>query len=175
VTIQDLTNQALDAIEQSKVKSSASLYADDLQFTGPVPMPLNKDQYLDLMEKVTRGVPNWNFHRHDLRVEGQTVIVPVQVTGTHSQTLPGLMPGMPDLPPTHRSFRIPPEVIQITFRGHHEIRLAIFVEGGWCSSIRDERGLVRYGVVRFPRRICGCRSDRDADPTWHSRSDQRWW
>ena len=108
--IQDITNQVLDAVEKGRAKSTADLYADNFTFTGPMPMELNKNQYLDIMSKVTAGAPDWKFNRHDLRVEGQTVVVPVQITGTQTKTLPALMPDMRDLPPTNRSFRIPPEV-----------------------------------------------------------------
>jgi SnoaL-like domain len=138
----DLTNRALDAMESGTIKSSSSLYSDDFTLTGPIPMPLNKNQYLDLMEKVTKGVPDWNFHRHDLRTEGQTVFVPVQITGTQNRTLPGLMPDMPDLPPTNRSFRLPPEVVQITFRGDKISRIHVDpVPGGGIPGMLEQLGV----------------------------------
>jgi hypothetical protein len=140
--IAEIANQALDFIEKGDIDSSRSLYTDDFTFTGPVPMPLNKDQYLDLMKKVTKGVPNWNFHRHDIRVEGQTVIVQVQVAGTQTGTLSSLMPGMPDLPPTNRSFRTPPEVIRITFRGDRAIDVHVdSVPGGGIPGMLQQLGV----------------------------------
>jgi hypothetical protein len=140
--IKEITSKVLDALEKGDIKSSASYYADNLTFSGPVPMPLNKTQFLDLMTKVTTGVPDWKFNKHDLRVEGQTVIVPVQVTGTQTRTLPGLMPGMPDLPATNRSFRIPPEVIRVTFQGDRVVDIHVDpVPGGGIPGMLEQLGV----------------------------------
>jgi hypothetical protein len=140
--IQDITNQVLDGLEKGEIKSTANRYADNFTFSGPVPMPLNKNQFMDLMSKVLTGVPNWKFNRHDLRVEGQTVLVPVQVTGTQTQTLPGLMPGMPDLPATNRAFRIPPEVIRVTYQGERIVDIHVDpVPGGGIPGMLEQLGV----------------------------------
>jgi hypothetical protein len=140
--IQDITNQVLDALEKGDAKSTAKYYTENFTFSGPVPMALNKDQFLDLMTKVTTGVPDWKFNRHDLRVEGQTVIVPVQVTGTQTRMLPALMPGMPDLPATQRAFRIPPEVIRVTFQGERVMDIHVDpVPGGGIPGMLEQLGV----------------------------------
>jgi hypothetical protein len=139
---EDVVNKALDYIESNDLNSSKSLYSDDFTFSGPVPVPLNKAQYLELMGKVLQGVPNWNFHRHDLRVEGDTVIVPVRVAGTQTGRLPGLMPDMPDLPATNRSFRNPPEEMRITVRGDRIVDVNIEpVPGGGVLGMLEQLGV----------------------------------
>jgi hypothetical protein len=140
--IQDIVNQVLDSLERGDVKLTAHYYADNFTFSGPVPEPLNKSQFLDLMTKVTQGVPDWNFNRGKLRVEGHTVIVPVQVTGTQTRMLPGLMPGMPDIPATNRSFRNPPETIRVTFQGERAVDLHVDpVPGGGIPGMLEQLGV----------------------------------
>ena len=140
--IQDITNQVLDAIEKGKVQSSANYYADNFRLVGPMPTPQTKTEYLDVMTKVTSGIPNWNFNRHDLRVEGQTVIVPVHVTGTQSRTLPSLIPGMPDLPASNRSFSLPNEVMRIKFQGERIVECQIDpVPGGGLGGVLEQLGV----------------------------------
>lgn len=142
MSIQDITNQALDAVERGDVRSSASLYADDFRFTGPLPTPLDKNQYLDVMEKVRQGAPNFRFNRHDLHIDGQTVVVPVQITGTQTGTLRSLMPGMPDLPPTGKSFRLPPETIRVRFQGDRAVEVHVDeVPGGGILGMLEQLGV----------------------------------
>ena len=140
--IQDITNQVLDATEKGKLKSVASYFADNFKLTGPMPTPQNKDQYLDTMAKLTSGIPNWNFNRHDLRVEGQTVVVPVRVTGTQSRPIPSLMPGMPDLPASNRSLSLPNETIRVKFQGERIVEVHVDpVPGGGVTGILEQLGV----------------------------------
>ena len=140
--IQDITSKALDAIERGDIQSTADDYAENFTFSGPVPMPLNKSQYLDIMAKVTSGVPNWNFNREPARVQGQKVIVPVHITGTQTRTLPGLMPGMPDLPATNRSFTNPHETIEVTFQGERIVDIHVEpVPGGGILGMLEKLGV----------------------------------
>jgi hypothetical protein len=140
--ILDVTNQALDAIEKGQTKASENLYADNFRLTGPVPMPVDKSMYFDLMTKVTSGIPNWSFNRHDMRVEGQTVVVPVRVTGTQSKLLPSLMPGMLDLPATNRSFQSPPELMHIHFQGEKIVEVHVDpVPGGGIMGVLEKLGV----------------------------------
>src|SRR5512138_1845245 len=115
--IQDITYQILDAMEKGNIKSTADQFTDNFRFTGPMPKPLTKDEFLDLMAKINKGVPNLKFGHREYHVNGQTVNVTIQVSGTQSRTLPSLMPGMPELPPTNKTFRLPPETLQVTFQG----------------------------------------------------------
>ncbi len=140
--IQDITNQVLDAIEKGKVKSVSNYFADSFKLVGPMPKPQNKEQYLDELTKLTSGIPNWNFNRHDLRVDGQTVVVPVHITGTQSRKIPSLMPDMPDLPASNRSFSLPNEIIRMKFRGESIVEVNIDpVPGGGINGILEQLGV----------------------------------
>jgi hypothetical protein len=140
--IQDIVNHVLDSLERGDAQSDARYYADNFTFSGPVPEPLDKSQFLDLMAKMTSGIPDWKFNRGKLRVEGQTVIVPVQITGTQTRTMPSLMPGMPDLPATNRSIRNPPEVIQVTFQGERVVDIHVDpVPGGGVLGMLEQLGV----------------------------------
>jgi len=111
----DIVEKALSDIEKGAI--AASTYTDDMIFSGPVPQPLNREQYLGLMKGITAGVPDWNFHAHNLVVQGDTVQVNIKITGRQTRTLPGLMPGMFALPPTNKHFTLPGERLNITVRG----------------------------------------------------------
>ena len=139
--IQDITTQILDAIERGNVRSMAKYFTDDFSFTGPMPVAQDKTQFMDMMTKITNAVPDWKFNRHDLEVEGQSVHVPVQVTGTKTRRLPALMPGMSELQPTNRSFQIPSETLHVTFRGDRISNIHVDpVPGGGIPGMLEQLG-----------------------------------
>lgn len=140
--IQDIANQILDAVEKGNVKSTSKHFTDDFRLSGAMPVAMDKDQYLDVMSKVTSAVPDWKFNRHDLRVEDQTVIIPVRVTGTQTHLLHSLQAGIPDLPPTNRSFRLPAETIRMTFRGERVSNIHLDpVPGGGIQGMLEQLGV----------------------------------
>jgi predicted ester cyclase len=112
----ETVKKALTDIEKGTI--AASTYTDDMTFSGPVPQPLNRDQYVDLMRALVEAIPDWNFHARDFTADGDTVHVAISITGTQTRTLRGLMPGMPDLPPTGKHAALPPERLSITVRGN---------------------------------------------------------
>jgi hypothetical protein len=140
--IQDITNQVLDAIEKGRPRSAEKYYADNFKFTGPMSQAQDKEQYISTMEKITQGVTGWNFNRHDIRVDANTVMVPVRISGTHTRTLPSLGPGMPDLPASNRSFHLANEVIRVIFQGDRISEMHVDpVAGGGVSGMLEQLGM----------------------------------
>ncbi len=109
-----LVQKALADIEQCRV--DASDYADDMTFTGPMPHPLKRDEYLGLMKAIVDASPDWNFHSRDFALEGDTVHLSVAITGTQTRPLPPLLPGMSPVPPTNKRFALPEEHLEISVR-----------------------------------------------------------
>ena len=124
----EIVKNAMTDIEKGAIKASS--YTEDMIFSGPVPQPLNRDQYLDLMHALVGASPDWNFHARDFTVEGDTVQISISITGTQTRTLPGLMPGMPDLPATGKQFSLPGEHLTITVRGNQISQLVARVPPG---------------------------------------------
>jgi SnoaL-like protein len=89
---------------------------DDFTFSGPVPVPLNRDQFAGLSQAIHRGAPDWNFNAGQPQENGATIVIPVQITGTNTGELADVIPGVPPVAPTGKSFSLPTEHISITFR-----------------------------------------------------------
>jgi hypothetical protein len=137
---QEVVKKALADIEKGAI--DASIYTEDMVFSGPVPQPIQRDEYVTLLKKLVEGCPDWNFHASDFSERGDTVKVTVGITGTQTRTLPGLMPGMLALPPTNKSFIIPEEHISFKVRGDKISECVVDkVPGGGVMGILAQLGV----------------------------------
>jgi len=107
----EIVKKALAEIEKGAI--DASTYSEDMTFSGPVPKPIKRDEFITLIKNLVGACPDWNFHARDFTVLGDTVKVTVGITGTQTRTLPGLLPGMEALPPTNKCFMLPEEHLSI--------------------------------------------------------------
>lgn len=137
---EEVVKKSLTDIEKGTI--DASIYTEDMIFSGPVPQPMNRDEYVSLLKSIVAGVPDWNFHAKDYVVRGDTVGVAVKITGTQTRILPSLIPGMQPLPATNRSFMLPEEHLTIKVRGGRiaECRSDV-VAGGGVSGMLAQLGV----------------------------------
>src|SRR5437588_5886443 len=98
MTNEELIRTAFTTIENGNVDESAKYFADDMTFSGPVPEPIGKETFLNLHRAMLTGIPNWKFNFEKLGEEGDAVTGRVQITGTQTNTLPPVLPGLSPLP-----------------------------------------------------------------------------
>ena len=130
------------AFEAGQFEDAASYLADDFVFSGPVPEPVGKKEFVGLQSGLIQGIPDWKFNGHNFRSQGDTTNCVVQITGTHTGTIPGLMPGMPDVPATGKHFSLPEEPSRVVVR---DGKIASFatdqVPGGGVMGIFQQLGI----------------------------------
>src|SRR5215468_4152334 len=112
-----LVQAAMAAIEAGDMAKAASYMTDDFVFSGPVPEPIGKDQFLGLQGGLVAAFPDWKFNATDLKAQGDKVTSTVHITGTHTATLDTHIPGMPPVPATGKKVALPPEPFAATIRG----------------------------------------------------------
>ncbi len=136
----DVVKKALADIEKGAI--DASLYTEDMIFSGPVPKPMKRDEYVTLLKNIVGASPDWNFHAKDFTVGGDTVKVTVAITGTQTRALPGLLPGMQALPPTNKRFILPEEHLSLKVRGDKISEcIADTVPGGGVMGMLAQLGV----------------------------------
>jgi hypothetical protein len=111
----EIVKTALGNMEKGTIRESD--YTEDMTFSGPVPKPLKREEYVSLMKNLVAGIPDWNFHARNFSADGDTVRVTVEITGTQTRTLKPVMPGMEALPPTNRKFKLPEEHLTVKVQG----------------------------------------------------------
>jgi predicted ester cyclase len=105
------------ALEARDFDKAASYLADDFVFTGPVPQPIGKQEFIAVQSAFEDAFPDWSFNSHNEVEQGDKVVAATQITGTHTHDLVLPMPGMPPIPATGKRVSLPEEHITFTFKG----------------------------------------------------------
>jgi predicted ester cyclase len=111
----DSAQAAMKAWEVYDANTFASYLSDDFVCTGPLPQPLNKEQYVGYMKAMMTAMPDWSFNAHILNEQGDTVLFVTQITGTHTGDLS--LPGLPIISPTGKKIALPNEHMEYTANG----------------------------------------------------------
>jgi predicted ester cyclase len=104
----------LDAVQKGDFENAKSMLAEDFQFSGPVPEPINRDAWLDMSTSLKTAFPDLDYHFRVIGTEGDVVRATSQLSGTHSGSfdLSGMNMGV--IPATDRTFAVKREKTKIT-------------------------------------------------------------
>jgi len=82
------TVQALmDSVQKGEFELAKSMLADDFQFSGPVPEPINKETWLEMSINLKAAFPDLNYHFKMIGTDGDVVRSTTQMSGTHTGNL----------------------------------------------------------------------------------------
>ena len=111
------TVQALmDAVQKGDLETVESMLADDFQFSGPVPEPINKEAWLGMSSSLRTAFPDLDYHFRVIGTQGDVVRTTSQWSGTHSDSfdLTGMNMGV--IPATNKTFVATREKAKITVK-----------------------------------------------------------
>lgn len=105
-----LAQAATKAWESKNVSDLASCLSDTVVCRGFLPQPLDKAQYVDLMQAVTMAFPDWSFNAQVLNEQpfteqSQSVLFVTRITGTHTGNL--ILPDLSIIPATGTKMTFP--------------------------------------------------------------------
>jgi predicted ester cyclase len=99
------TVQALmDSIQKGDFENAKSMLADDFQFSGPVPEPINAEAWLEMSASLKAAFPDLDYRFKVIGAEGDIVRSTAQLSGTHSSSLDLTGMNMGVIPATNKSF-----------------------------------------------------------------------
>lgn len=106
----------LDAVQKGDLETANSLLADDFQFSGPVPEPVNKDAWLGMTSSLRAAFPDLDYHFKVIGADGDIVRATSQLSGTHTASfdLTGMQMGV--IPATNKTFVATREKARITVK-----------------------------------------------------------
>ena len=112
------TVQALmDAVQKGDLEVAESMLADDFQFSGPVPEPINKQSWLGMSTILKTAFPDLDYHFRVIGTEDDVVRATSQLSGTHTGSFDLTKMEMGVIPATNKSFVTTREKTKITVRG----------------------------------------------------------
>ena len=99
------TVQALmDSIQKGDFVTAKSMLADDFQFSGPVPEPINAEAWIEMSDSLKTAFPDLDYHFKVIGAEGDVVRATAQLSGTHSGALDLTGMDMGVIPATNKAF-----------------------------------------------------------------------
>ncbi|NOH02667.1 MAG: SnoaL-like domain-containing protein [Chloroflexi bacterium] len=111
------TVQALmDAVQKGDLEHAKSMLADDFQFSGPIPEPINKDAWLEMSASLKTAFPDLDYHFKVIGAEGDVVRSTSQLSGTHNGAFDLTNMNMGVIPATNKTFSTKSEKTKITVK-----------------------------------------------------------
>jgi predicted ester cyclase len=137
------TVQALmDSIQKGDFGTAKSMLADDFQFSGSVPEPIQKEAWLEMSSNLKTAFPDLNYHFKVIGAEGDVVRAISQLSGTHTGSLDLTNMNMGIIPATDKTFSGKHEKTKITVKDDKITAWAVEpTEGGGLQAILDQLGV----------------------------------
>ena len=131
-----------EAFNAGDYDTVASYLADDFQFSGPVPEPIDGKQWIGMSKTLKAAFPDIKYNLRVVGVEGNVVTTVTQLTGTHTGDLDLTAMGMGVIPATGKSFSNPEERGETTVNGDKIVSMRIPpTEGAGLMGILAQIGV----------------------------------
>ena len=106
----------LDSVQKGDLENAKTMLADDFQFSGPTPEPINKEAWLGMSASLKTAFPDLDYHFKVIGTEGDVVRTTSQLSGTHTGSfdLTGMNMGV--IPATNKPFSAKLEKTKLTVR-----------------------------------------------------------
>jgi predicted ester cyclase len=138
----EIFKSCLEAIQKNDFKRVEDMLTDDFTFSGPVPQPIGKHDYIELQRALVYAIPDWKFNLSNIKDMGDKASGVVRISGTHTGTLRLGMMGIPEIPPSGRLIRNPEEPLTITIKDGKISKVeSIPVAGGGVEGILNQIGV----------------------------------
>jgi predicted ester cyclase len=111
------TVQALmDAVQKGDLEYAKSMLADDFQFSGLIPEPINKDAWLEMSASLKTAFSDIDYHFKVIGAEGDIVRSTSQLSGTHNGVFDLTNMNMGVISATNKTFSTKSEKTKITVK-----------------------------------------------------------
>lgn len=138
----------MEALETKQFEKAATYLADDFQFSGWTPLPLNKDQFIKIASELASGMPNLSYNFHDLHEvdallgEGSRARATIRVTGTQTDSFILTPLGLPPIPQMAQSISLPEEHWEYVVKDDTIATIDVEpVPGGGISGLLHQFGI----------------------------------
>ena len=138
----EIVQTLLDSVQKGDFVKTKSLLADDFQFSGPLPEPIDQEAWVGMNTRLQTAFPDLDYHFKVIGADGDVVRATMQLSGTHSGSFDLRTMDMGVIPATNKNFSAKPEKARVTVK-ENKIT-AWFVEptqGADLKSILDQLGV----------------------------------
>jgi predicted ester cyclase len=137
------TVQALmDSVQKGDFENAKTMLADDFQFSGSVPEPINAEAWLGMSASLRAAFPDLNYHFKVIGANGDVVKSTTQLSGTHSGSFDLTDMNMGVIPATNKAFSAKLEKTKVTVKDNKITLWAVEpTEGAGLKAILGQLGV----------------------------------
>ena len=112
----EIVQTLLDSVQKGDFVKTKSLLADDFQFSGPIPQPINREAWLGMSASLKTAFPDLDYHFKVIGADDDIVKTTSQLSGTHSGSFDLTNMKMGVIPATNKTFAAKLENTKITVK-----------------------------------------------------------
>ena len=138
----EIVQTLLDSVQKGDFETAKSMLADEFQFSGHIPEPINRDAWLAMSSSLRTAFPDLDYHFKVIGTDGDFVRSTSQLSGTHRGSFDLTNMNMGIIPATHQSFSAKVEKTKITVKENKITSWAIEpTDGAGLKAILDQLGV----------------------------------
>jgi len=137
----EIVKEFIAAMERGDIERAASFLSVDFTMSGLTPLPMSKDQYIDVKRGILAAFPDWSYNLSDFQEEAGVIRATAHVTGTHTGDLSVPIPDLPIIKATGKAIALPGETHLYSVRGGKISTIHVLVvPGGGFQGIYRQLG-----------------------------------
>lgn len=125
MSAEDVVRSMMTAVDSGDMEKAAGYLSADFVFSGPVPEPIGKVQWIAMQGQLLAAFPDWSFNLSDVQTEANVVTTTHQITGTNAGELDLSPLDLPKIPATGKSIRLAQERARCTVQNGQIVRIEI--------------------------------------------------
>ena len=138
----EIVQSLMDSIQKGDFVHAKTMLADNFQFSGPVPTPINRDSWLGMSASLKTAFPNLDYHFNVIGAQGDVVKTTSQLSGTHTDAFDLTAMNMGVIPATDKDFSVKVEKTKVTVKDNKVTSWAVEpTDGAGLSAILDQLGV----------------------------------
>ena len=144
----EIVQTLLDSVQKGDFVKTKSLLADDFQFSGPIPEPINREAWLEMSASLKTAFPDLDYHFKVIGADDDVVKTTSQLSGTHRGSFDLTNMNMGVIPATNKTFDAKLERTKITVKDNKITSWVVEpTEGAGLKAILGQLGVKLPTVV----------------------------
>jgi predicted ester cyclase len=138
----EIVQSLMDSIQKGDFNNAKTLLADDFQFSGPIPQPINREAWLGMSASLKTAFPDLDYHFKVIGADDDIVKTTSQLSGTHRGSFDLTNMKMGVIPATNKTFAAKLENTKITVKENKVTSWAVEpTQGAGLHAILEQLGV----------------------------------
>ena len=138
----EIVQTVMNSVQKGDFVTAKSLLADDFQFSGPIPEPVNREAWLAMSKNLRTAFPDLDYRFLVIDADGDAVKTTSQLSGTHTGSFDLTDMKLGVIPATNKAFSAKLEKTKVTVKENKITSWAVEpTDGAGLIAILDQLGV----------------------------------